>query len=534
MNLSLTPLPTATAGTLSNSWGETLEERTSNLYTGDEVRDAFVEALGLIYDSVSSTLGPKARTALVQHEGRPPTVLNDGVKIVSAVKSNKPQVQAALDLLRQTALEAQQASGDGTTTATVMAHRLVTEVLGGPMEDLHGELRLIEIDRKIAINNLWAMCGQIDMDDEDLVQLKRVATVASNNDEELGELIRDVFAEIGKDGIVNLKVGEGEGCYWRETNGSEVPSGFTSPMFANTPHRAFEADNPLFLITKETIEDFDDLTPALEVAVENNRPLVVFCQDIKGVAQSNLVANVVGGVVKACAIKVPYNDPDDWFEDMFALVGGKIHFESGMETGIAHAVAGAEIPHFGSAERIVVTEDSTTIITGEVKSERLKEHAAALARRAKEASHPFTAQKLETRRNRLLTNMASIYIGGFTDAEIRETRERVDDAVNATRLAIKNGILVGGGWSLWKASPSMGALGVTMNEPSRLLRENAGLLNDNPTNTRYLNTKTSKMERASLEEATVLDPTSVVVNSLNAACSIARLVLLTNVIITNQ
>lgn len=509
-----------------------MEERTNNVFTGDEVREAFVEALGLIYNSVSQTLGPNARTALVQHEGRPPTVLNDGVKIVSAVKSNKPQVQAALDLLRQTALEAQQASGDGTTTATVMAHRLVSEVLASRDKDLHGQLRLIELDREMVVKLLSVMSGEIDMGDEELVQLKRVATVASNNDEELGELICDVFAEIGSDGLVNLKVGSEEYTYWRKTKGCEMPSGFTSPMFANTKHRSFEMDNPLFIITKETIEDFEDLTPALEVAVENSRPLVVVCQDIKGVAQSNLVANVVGGVVRACAIKIPRNDSDEWFEDLQALVGGKIHFESEKETGIAHAVSGASEPHFGSAERIVVNTDTSTIITGEVIPDRLVRHTLGLRKQADEANHPFTQQKLATRRSRLLSDMATIYIGGFTEAEIRETRERVDDAVNATRLAIKNGILVGAGWSLWAASPDMGELSVAMNEPISLLRENAGR-NDRPTERMYFNAKTSMMELATLEQAEVLDPTSVVINSLNAACSIARLVLLTSVIITN-
>ena len=501
-----------------------------NIVNGSEARVALSSAVRLLADSVRSTLGPNARTVLVQQEGRPPTVLNDGVKIVSAVKSNDPAVQASLDLIRQVALEAQQASGDGTTTATLLAEALVenySRVNRNPsdMNDC-----VSHVEREIA-----KMKWEVNMDDEELTDLQRVATIASNNDEWIGELITDMFAIIGADGLVNLKVGSDDHTTWSQTIGCEMPMYYASPMFSNNDRRTFEADNPLFLITKETIEEFDDLTPALEVAIENNRPLVIICQDIKGVALSNLIANVVGGVVRACALRIPRNDPEEWFDDISALVGARIHFESDMETGIAHAVAGAEDPHFGSAERVVVGQATTTIVAGE-RTGRLKNHLDGLIAQANEADHPFSREKLLTRHSRLAQHMASIHIGGFSEAEIRESRERVDDAVNATRLALKGGVVVGAGWTLYTIAKynrsSLGgafadALKVPMNTLQQNMpdRNNAFKWGDNY----YLNTKTDEMEPT--EDAKVLDPALVVLNSLKAAVSIARLVLTTDTII---
>lgn len=503
-----------------------------NIVNGSDARVALSTAVRLLADSVRGTLGPNARTVLLQQEGRPPSVLNDGVKIVSAVKSNDPAVQASLDLIRQVALEAQQASGDGTTTATILAEALV-EGYSRVESDSRDEydpsnmpLFVNYVEGKIS-----DMKWEINMDDEELVDLQRVATIAANNDAWIGELITDMFASIGADGLVNLKVGSDDHTTWSTTTGCEVPMSYASPMFCNNDRRTFEVDNPLFIITKEIIEDFEDLTPALEIAIENNRPLVIVCQDIKGVALSNLIANVVGGVVRACALRVPRTDPDEWFDDLSALTGGKIHFESDMETGISHAVEGAG--HFGSAERITVGHATTTIVAGE-RTERLKNHLDGLKTQADEADHPFSREKLLTRHSRLAQHMATIHIGGFSEAEIRETRERVDDAVNATRLAIKGGVVVGAGWTLYTIAKEIrnntvfsDALKAPMNT----------LHNNMPSKTNsfkwesdsYLNTKTNTMQPT--DGATVLDPALVVLNSLKAAVSIARLVLTTDTII---
>jgi len=503
-----------------------------NIVSGSEAREALSTAVRLLADSVRGTLGPNARTVLVQHEGHPPSVLNDGVKIVSAVKSNDPAVQTSLDLLRQVALEAQQASGDGTTTATILAEALVENYSRAESDSSDMSLFVEYVESRIT-----EMKWDIDPLSFDLTDLQRVATIAANNDESIGELITDMFATIGADGLVNLKVGSDDHTTWSQTTGCEVPMYYASPMFSNNDRRTFEADNPLFIITKEIIEDFDDLTPALEIAIENSRPLVIVCQDIKGVALSNLIANVVGGVVRACALRIPRTDADEWFDDLKALTGGGIHFESEKGTGIANAVEGAG--HFGSAERISVGHATTTIVAGE-RTEQLQNHIHGLANQAKAADHPFSREKLLTRRSRLAQHMASIYIGGFSEAEIRETRERVDDAVNATRLAIKGGVVVGAGWTLYTIArqylqhhetAGAGAFADALKTPMNTLHAN-GAPKEHALKwgeEYYLNTKTGEMQPTA--EAEVLDPALVVLNSLKAAVSIARLVLTTDTII---
>ena len=169
--------------------------------------------------------------------------------------------------------------------------------------------------------------------------------MAANGDEYIGELISDLFSELGADALVNLKVGSGDHCIWENAVGSDIPATFVSPMFCNTNKRTVEYNNPIFILTQAVIEDFDDLTPALEIAVSENRPLIIVCQDIKGVALSNLIANHVGGVVKACAIKIPYADPLSWFDDIQALVGGKLFFDAEGHT-IADIVKGESIVWF--------------------------------------------------------------------------------------------------------------------------------------------------------------------------------------------
>lgn len=512
---------------------------THNIVRGQEAKEALLAAINLLGSSVEATLGPNARTVLVQQEGRPPTVLNDGVKIVSSVKSSDPAIQAGIEMFRQVALEAQQASGDGTTTATIIAQALCNEYIGwseNPVDDAEDLLAGLDSVVK-GLNDMSKKINLKDTDpallEEEHNKLLNVATIAANNDQEIGMLLRDMFVDIGSEGLVNLKVGSQDTTYWERTTGCEIPTSYVSPMLCNTKQRTFEHDSPLFIITKEIIEDFDDLTPALEVAIENNRPLVIICQDIKGVALSNLIANVVGGVVKACAVRIPRTDPEEWFEDIQALVGGNIFFSSENGTGIVNAVAGKQ--QFGSAERVTISPNSMVIVAG-FETPLLDAHLDGLDCQLNDADHPFLREKLLTRTARLDSKMASIYIGGFTDAEIRETRERIDDAVNATRLAFKDGVVVGGGWSLNTLSkitslpkPFVAALKRPLEALVHNGKVGGGLIWGEEY---YLNTKTGEMEH--IDRAVVLDPTSVVINSLKAAVSIARLMILTDSIILKE
>ena len=521
----------------------------SNVVMGEEAKAALLEAINLVADAVEGTLGPQARTVLVTHPERPPTVLNDGVKIVSAVQSDKPAVQAAVQLFRQAALEAQQASGDGTTTATLLARAICNAYADHP-----NKVRAAEEIAKLTeetVEYIERQSDEIDFDaltDDDewekLEQrLKFVASVAANNDEYLGELVAEIFTELGPDALVNLKVGSLDHTIWSKALGTSVPTTFVSPMFCNTNRRTVEYHDPLFLLTQTVIEEFEDLMPALEIAVENNRPLIVICQDIKGVALSNLIANHVGGVVKACAIKVPYADPLAWIEDIQALVGGKNFFDAEGHT-IADVVAGSKM--LGSADTIKITETETVIVAGEVGKELLPHHVLGLQKQAASANHSFNKEKLLIRVARLNSKIANIHIGGFSEAEIREKRERVDDAVNATRLAMKGGTVHGAGVTLARRttvterpeSPRNERWEKVLLEPVRVLTKNAGSEQSLADIRKlfvqkhyYKNLHEADFYIETQDTVNVYDATLVLVNSLKAAASIARLMLLTDRIV---
>jgi len=286
------------------------------------------------------------------------------------------------------------------------------------------------------------------------------------------------------------------------------------------------------------------LMPALEIAVENNRPLIVICQDIKGVALSNLIANHVGGVVKACAIKVPYAGPVTWFEDIQALVGGKIFFDAEGHT-VADVVAGKGM--LGTADTIRINETETVLIAGSSFLFTLNDHIAGLREQVEAADHSFVKEKLLTRIARLDSKIANIHIGGFSEAEIRETRERVDDAVNATRLAMKGGTVLGAGVTLARRTTvTKGQAAGSRNErwekvllePVRVLTKNAGREQSLADIRKlfvqkhyYTKLHTPEFHIETQDTCNVYDATLVLVNSLKAAASIARLMLLTDRIV---
>ena len=517
----------------------------TNVVTGEDAKAAMLAGITALSDAISGTLGPCAKTVIVSGvmEGRPPRILNDGVSIVNAVRSSDPATQTAIELFRQVSNEAQQASGDGTTTATVLAKSLIDAV----NEHFNEGLTVKEIQRDLdaivaAIRN---QSTEIDLDNErDFDTLCAVATIAANNDKYLGELIGEMFLEIGEDGMVNMKVGSTDSCSWSKESGFTIPAGFASPMFANTPKKECVFDNPLIVLADEVIEDFDKLTPALEVAIENSRPIVFMVTDIKGIALSNLIANKLGGIVNACAIRMPKGgyDSEGWFTDTQAFCassnvfrGFAVKDDEDDPLGIQTAQEGKG--HFGTVDRIIVKENTTHfILSDENKNEHYKAIMATLLSglnaQAENAEHAFDKEKLLARINRLNGTAATIYIGGVTELEIRETRERIDDAVNATRLALKGGYVEGGGMALvnalrWGIGRTDWWMSV-LTAPYRQILSNGGfdpVVEDYPT---Y-----KMLDALTLKETVekIIDPTEVVINSLKSAVSIVSLIMNTDTMV---
>jgi chaperonin GroEL len=520
----------------------------TNIVKGDEAKRAMYAAIDAIHDAISGTLGPCAKTVVVSGvEGRPPRILNDGVSIVNAVHSDDPATQTAIELFRQISNEAQQVSGDGTTTASVLAHAMV-EYSKKYLNTL--DVKTIRADLDSIVHHIEQSSEQLDLDNEDdESRIRAVATIAANNDEWLGDVIADMFMAIGENGMVNMKVGSEDHTIWSQESGFSLPVGYASPMFANTPKKECVFDNPLIILADEIVEDFDTLTPALEIAVENSRPIVFMVNDIKGIALSNLIANKLGGIVNACAIRMPKGgyDTESWFSDT-AVFSGSLNVFRGFggdddPLGMSKAEAGKG--HFGTVDRIIVKENTTHLImSSESQSQEYKYRKGdtidVLHQQAEEATHSFDKEKLLARANRLNGTAATIHVGGVTELEIRETRERIDDAVNATRLALKGGVVAGGGWCLVQVLRSIyhSSNGEWLNNynmwvrvltaPYRQILTNAGF---EPVIKEHLSYRF--LDALTLKDSTkeILDPKQVVINSLKSAVSIVSLIINTDTMV---
>ena len=519
----------------------------TNVVKGDDAKAAMLAGITALSDAISGTLGPCAKTVIVSGvmEGRPPRILNDGVSIVNAVRSNDPAIQTAIELFRQVSNEAQQASGDGTTTATVLAKSMIDAVNRKQSYDNGVTITVKEIQRdlKEIVSHIRNQSSEIHLDEEhDFATLCDVATIAANNDEDLGVMIGEMFLEIGEDGMVNMKVGSTDSCTWSKESGFNIPAGFASPMFANTPQKECVFDNPLIILADEVIEDFDKLTPALEVAVENGRAIVFMVNDIKGIALSNLIANKLGGIVNACAIRMPKGgyDSEGWFSDTKVFCGSDYVFRGfGDDDPMSIKNAKAGEGHFGTVDRIIVKENTTHLIMSDESKDnpyrmRMGELLLGLGAQAESTTHPFDKEKLLARINRLNGTAATIYIGGVTELEIRETRERVDDAVNATRLALKGGYVEGGGMALVWALRSLeyesekNLWMSVLTAPFRQIMSNAGYTWAVGDYKKYMMLDALTGKEA---ERLIIDPTEVVINSLKSAVSIVSLIMNTDTMV---
>ena len=501
----------------------------TNVVKGERAKQSLTDAINILADSIEGTLGVGAKNVLVAHGEMTPRVLNDGVSIVNAVKVSDPATTVALDLLRSISREAQRNSGDGTTTATILARAMLKENLTD--RALADMVRLFKIYLEGKTKPVVAGSEA----------LRSVAYISANNDSSIGNVVADVFDKIGENGVIHMASSNSDKTYYELKQGITIPSGFVSPAFAKG-RKVFEAENPMFVLGLDTIEDFDDITGVLEIAVKHGRPIVFFVKEMKGVALSNLIANTIGGIVNACVVRIPRNDTMDWISDVHAVVGGEICV--GEDESVSSIVEGQG--RLGFAKHIKITEKETTIIAGEDMANRIKEHADTVRQSLEYCEHEFEIEKTMNRLGRLENNMATIYIAGFTESEVREARERVDDCVNATRLALKGGVVVGGGVSYLGFRDYLFRINNHyydfLLEPIRVICKNAGvehhgiidtLLMDNEY-VGYAIQEDNSFSFLEGESPHVLDPTIVVLNSFRSAISIVKLINNTDTIITDS
>lgn len=488
---------------------------------GREVKEKLLQGIDLVANTVKPTLGPQAKTVILQ--GNPPIVINDGVTITKYITHEDPYVQMGIEMVQNLASQAQDKSGDGTTTACILAQAFCHALFD--LEDKYSthEMNTMISDAKekmLSFLEKWA----IEIEDEDILD---VATIAANNDAKLGQLIQDGLNLVGRDGIVTVEESKNYATELVHRDGMEIPEGYISHLMCNTAGGKVEFENPIIFMSNLSFRQFKDILPMLEYSSTQGRPLLILCKGMEGACLNNLVMNLINKTVECAVILAPnFGDAQiDELTDIQSLIGGKPFISESKDDPTIFVA-----DDFGSCSSVIVTKETTTFVGGEgdtkARIETLKETSKDMK------GHELG--RIKSRIARLNGGVATIRIGASSSIEMRETKERLDDALNATKAALESGIVLGGGMTLFEASNSLDLpewFRLSLREPLNTLKRNGGFTRD-PTNSKLIdlrkNDKTFgydalKNEFADLDKAGVYDPVKVTANSFLASLSIAQL-----------
>jgi chaperonin GroEL len=510
-----------------------------------EARQGLWRGIDTVAKSVRITLGPKGRNVVLEKKYGAPTVTNDGVTIVREIELKDPQENTGAQLLREVATKTNDVAGDGTTTATILAQTMIKEgfrnVTAGanPMQLKIGIERAVEVVvdeiKKLAI----PVKGHEDV--------AHVAAISSQ-DETIGELIAEAMDKVGKDGVITVEDSQGVGTELETVEGMQFDRGYVSPYFVTNPDR-MEAmlEDPFILITDRKISAIQDLLPVLEKVVQQGRPLLIVAEDVEGEALATLIVNKLRGTFTAVAVKAPgFGDRRKaMLEDMAILTGGQVISED-----LGLKLDQTRIEQLGKARRVTVTKDDTTIVEGVGRAEAIQGRIKAIRAQAEETTSDFDREKLQERLAKLAGGVAVIKVGAATEVEQKEKKHRIEDALSATKAAVEEGIVAGGGIVLLNAQRALSeGLGLTddqatgvnivrraLEEPGRQIAANAGVegsviieeIRKGKAGHGYdaLNNEYTDMFKAG-----IVDPAKVTRSALQNAASIAAMVLTTEAVI---
>ena len=510
----------------------------------EEARRALERGVNVLADAVKVTLGPKGRYVVLDKKFGAPTITNDGVTIAREIEVEDVFENQGAQLVREVATETNDKAGDGTTTATILAQAIVREGLknvaagANPM----GLKRGIETAVEAVVENLQSQSKEISGKED----IARVATISSR-EREIGDVIADAIEKVGKDGVVNVEEGQTLGLELEFTEGMQFDKGYLSPYMVTDAER-MEAvlDDPYVLIANQKIGAVKDLLPVLEQVIQAGRPLLIVAEDVEGESLATIVVNKLRGTFQAVAVKAPgFGDRRKrMLEDIAILTGGEVITE---EMGLK--LENTKVSQLGHARRIVIDKDSTTIIDGAGKSDAIKGRIKQLKAEIENTDSDFDREKLQERLAKLSGGVAVVKVGASTETEMKEKKHRVEDALEATRAALEEGIVPGGGVALMNAVAAIkldsyegdertGASIVSrsLEEPIRQLADNAGLEGSVVVDTIHrgtkghgLNVETGVYE--DLVKAGIIDPTKVTRLALQNAASIAKNILTTEAVV---
>lgn len=490
---------------------------------GKEVKEKLLQGINLVADTVLPTLGPQAKTVILQ--GNPPVIINDGVTITKYVSHEDPYVQMGVQMVQNLASKAQDNSGDGTTTACIVARALCEQIHNADVSNLHTLRKELDEAQAIIVEALEMMA--VDVGDADIVS---VATIAANNDSYLGGLIEEALNEVGRDGIITVEESNSHRTNLVVRKGLEIDEGYLSHLMANGEDGKVQFNNPIIFTSNLAIKNFSDILPMLELAAVEKRPMVMFVKGMDGSALNNIIMNVLQKTIEVAVVTAPnFGDAQlDELGDIVSIVGGRLYTDESKDD--PELITKEEL---GSCEKIVITKETTTIIGGNSADERINTLKSVFDT----LDDDFDKKRMKKRISRLSGGIATIQIGASSSMEMREKKERLDDALNATKAALAEGIITGGGLGLLNARNAL-AIEKTghkivydaLSKPALVLLQNSGKsgLAYNLKEPHYgYNALSEKYEN--LWEAGVFDPVKVTKGSFNAAISIASLFLTTEV-----
>jgi len=518
----------------------------------EKARQKLLHGLEVLAKAVKATLGPSGRNVIIDKQFGSPNITKDGVTVAKEIELEDPYENMGAQLIKEVSSKTNDVAGDGTTTATVLAEAIYKEGL----RNVTAGANPISLQRGIlkASSAIVAKLAEISKPVSESKEVAQVATVSANWDTEIGDIIAEAMDKVGKDGTITVEEAKGIETTLDVVEGMQFDKGYLSPYFVTNPETMeCSLDNPLILIHEKKISNLKDMLPLLEKVAKTGRPFIIIAEDVEGEALSTLVVNKLRGTLNIAAVKAPgFGDRRKaMLEDLAVLTGGKVITE---DLGIK--LEKVEIDDLGSANRVTITKDDTTIVEGEGGSEAISGRVSLIRRQIEETSSDYDREKLQERLAKLAGGVAVINIGAATETEMKEKKDRVDDALHATRAAVEEGIVPGGGTALIRAFKAcadsnccdaasnddeltgMGIVARAIEAPLRQLAANAGregaLIVDKVKEGKgAVGYDVAADDYKDLIEAGIVDPTKVTRSALQNAASIAGLMLTTECLITD-
>src|SRR3990167_6416598 len=517
------------------------------LLFSEEARQKLGQGIDQLAAAVKATLGPKGRNVILEKKFGSSTITKDGVSVAKEIELKDPYENMGAQMVKEVAEKTSDLAGDGTTTATVLAQAIYKEGLKNVTAGSNPTALKRGIDRAVisVVENLKKMSKSI----KDKKEISQVASIAANNDVAIGELIAEAMEKVGKDGVITVEEAKSMATTLDVVEGMQFDQGYLSPYFVTDAERMESViEDPYILIHEKKISVMKDMLPLLEKIARSGRPLIIIAEDVEGEALATLVVNKLRGTLNCCAVKAPgYGDRRKaMLEDIAILTGGKAITE---DLGIK--LENISLDDLGRAKRVTIGKEETTIVEGVGKTADVNARIAQIKRQIEETDSDYDKEKLQERLAKLAGGVAVINVGAATETEMKEKKARVEDALHATRAAVEEGIVPGGGVALLRCVDALDKLKLSgdeqigadiikraMEEPIRTIANNAGLegsvvvnkVKDMKTNEGY---DADKNTYCDMIQAGVIDPKKVTRSALQNAASIAALMITTETIVTD-